>query len=281
MGAVDRAKRSSKAKQSFNPRKTSGQNYPTNGGTCSRCGKSPSHDHQQCPAKDAICRKCDKKGHYQKVCRSAAKVGDVHQESSSDTTGAAFLGAVRGEKEDMNDPWAVKVQLNGNPVTFHIDTGAEVTVISEQLHKKLSNASLSPALRGPGQKVLPVKRRFKAQLRVRNREEKEEVYVVTGLHKPLLGQPAIKTLNLFARIGAIDSGKPEALFRQEYTIKVKEGAKPFALSNPRRIAIPLMEPVKEELKRMKSLGVISRHRLVCWLSGSSEGKWESLAMHRS
>ena len=33
--------------------------------TCSRCGKSPFHGCPQCPAREATCHKCGKKGHYQ------------------------------------------------------------------------------------------------------------------------------------------------------------------------------------------------------------------------
>ena len=44
----------------------------------------------------------------------------------------------------------------------------------------------------------------------------------------------------------------------EYTIKLKEGAVPFSLSTPRRIPVPLMDKVKQELARMEDLGVISR-----------------------
>ena len=276
VGAVDRGKKAPKVKQTFKSRQRQGTSRQkhSGSGTCSRCGQSPSHDYQHCPAKDATCHKCNRKGHYQKTCWSASKVGEVYKESKFDGTGNAFLGAVRGVREDRQDPWAVKVQLNGSPVIFHIDTGAEVTVISEQLHRKLNNASLSPAtrtLKGPGGKALSVKGQFEAQLQIKSKKRKEDVYVVTGLHKPLLGQPAIKTLNLLARVGAIDSGRlgrPESLFphlfkglgkmKGEYTIKLKEGAKPFALANPRRIAIPLIELVREELKRMESLGVISR-----------------------
>ena len=35
--------------------------------TCGWCGKSPSHAKQQCPAKDAVCHKCSKHGHFQAV----------------------------------------------------------------------------------------------------------------------------------------------------------------------------------------------------------------------
>ena len=44
----------------------------------------------------------------------------------------------------------------------------------------------------------------------------------------------------------------------DYTIKLRDKAQPFALSTPRRVAIPLMNRVRYELNRMETLGVISR-----------------------
>ena len=43
-----------------------------------------------------------------------------------------------------------------------------------------------------------------------------------------------------------------------YAIKLKSDAKPFALTTPRRVALPLLPKVKAELERMESLGVITR-----------------------
>ena len=43
----------------------------------------------------------------------------------------------------------------------------------------------------------------------------------------------------------------------EYHIKLKEGATPYALYTPRNVPIPLREKVKEELTRMEAMGVIS------------------------
>ncbi|KAL7861729.1 hypothetical protein SRHO_G00131700 [Serrasalmus rhombeus] len=43
-----------------------------------------------------------------------------------------------------------------------------------------------------------------------------------------------------------------------YKIVLKPGAKPFSLSTPRRISLPLMPRVKEELNRMEQQGVISK-----------------------
>ena len=98
----------------------------------------------------------------------------------------------------------------------------------------------------------------------------QELFVVKDLHRHLLGRPAIKALNLSARVGAVgeDEYSPVACYPNlftslgkldgEYSIQLEDGAKPFALTVPRRVAIPLMQPVKEELERMEKLGVISR-----------------------
>ena len=46
--------------------------------------------------------------------------------------------------------------------------------------------------------------------------------------------------------------------KDSYKIKLRQEAIPFALSVPRRVAIPLLPKVKEELERMTKLGVISK-----------------------
>ena len=34
---------------------------------CTRCGLTPTHDKTHCPARDAVCHKCGKRGHYERV----------------------------------------------------------------------------------------------------------------------------------------------------------------------------------------------------------------------
>ena len=82
------------------------------------------------------------------------------------------------------------------------------------------------------------------------------------------GRPAITVLQLVNRVNTIDSVKQQVvdqhpeLFRGlgtiegEYNIVLKVDAKPYALSTPRRIPIPLKSSVEQELKRMQELGVI-------------------------
>ena len=216
--------------------------------------------------RDAVCRRCRKRGHYQRVCRSQAKVDEVEECSDS------FLGAVNSQRETPENPWVATIWLNGTPVWFLIDTGAEVKVIPSEVLEKLDGTNLQPpqrTLRGASQSALPVNDQFTGKLTRGDRTTHQEVYVADELHKPLLGRPAIEALGLLARIRNVKQEKtPVERFPQvfqglgriqgEYTIQLREGAVPFALTTPRRVAIPLMGSVKAELQRMESLGVISR-----------------------
>ena len=93
------------------------------------------------------------------------------------------------------------------------------------------------------------------------------MYVVPTLRRPLLGRPAIEALGLVQRIAAV--GEVSKLTKRfpklfnglgklagEYHIRIREGAQPYSLLTPRRVAIPLLTSVRKELTRMEELGVI-------------------------
>ena len=55
---------------------------------------------------------------------------------------------------------------------------------------------------------------------------------------------------------------------EAYEIKLKQNANPHAIYTPRQVPIPYRSKVKEELKRMEELGVISRvEEPTTWCSG--------------
>ena len=239
--------------------------------TCSRCGRSPLHGRHQCPAINATCRKCTKKGHFQAMCRSGKTVGAVQADSSD-----VFLGAVKDHQSEGNtgsSPWNLTLSVNGKPVRFRIDTGADVTVIPEPTLKEFKEVRLQPSnksLRGPGQCPLDVCGQFKGTLRHGAYQAEEQIFVVRGLQKALLGRPAIEALGLVLRVNAVNDKNREIIDRYpelfeglgtmegEYRIRLKENSKPFALSAPRRVALPLLPKVKAELERMERMDVISR-----------------------
>ena len=96
-------------------RKGPGAKRTTNGQVCTRCGKSPPHDCQHCPARDAICHNCSKRGHYKAMCKSSKKVGEVHQEipSEQNEDSEAFLGTI--ETDDGN-PWIISLRVRNKVI---------------------------------------------------------------------------------------------------------------------------------------------------------------------
>ena len=112
----------------------------------------------------------------------------------------------------------------------------------------------------------------------------EKVYLVKGLTKLLLGYPAIRALGLihdqpgtFTVSAVTITDKPrihsesslETVAKEfpklftglgrlsgQYTICLREGAKPFCLTIPRRVPIPLMKKTELEIKRLMDLDVI-------------------------
>ena len=85
----------------------------------------------------------------------------------------------------------------------------------------------------------------------------------------MLGRPTIEKLELVQRVNEVFTPETvkqnfpklsEGLGKLEgqYSIKLKDGAKPFVLTVPRRVSIPLMSKVKTELDRMEETEVISK-----------------------
>ena len=173
------------------------QNNPAPSSTSTRCGLTP--------RRDAECRKCRKRGHYQKMCRSNTQA-DVAGVQESTEAEVPFLGAIGSERRN---PWEVTISLNKKPVKFQIDSGAEVTVVPDSMLRKLTGVNLKPTqrtLKGPTQGTLPVRGQFRGTLVFGDREFQQGIYVVKKLLKPLLGQPAIEALNLLVRVGTVADG---------------------------------------------------------------------------
>ena len=168
--------------------------------------------------------------------------------------------------------WTVSLYLNNTKLEFKIDTGAEVTVIPESVTTPYQSLlqTTSRRLQGPGKIQLEVCGQFTGTLKKDTQVVEEEIYVEKDLHMPLLGLPAITSLNLVTKICGIQLDKdtvvskfPELFtglgkLQGEYDIKLSDNAVPFALTTPRRIPLPLMTPVKEQLEKMEKADIISR-----------------------
>ena len=262
---------SDRRRESNHPRET-GEGRPRDK-QCTRCRKGQ-HPREKCQARDATCYKCQQKGHYSSQCRSKT-VAPVTVEGQSNLE-STFLDAASTPK---GTAWFADIQLSDQEtLTFKLDTGAEVTAISDSCYQSLSHQpplnTPDKVLYGPSHKPLQVRGQCYCYLSFNGRSSKQQVFVVDGLNNNLLGLPAITSLKLAKRLdetvttAAISSAEILKRFPKLFTglgnlgnayeIKLKPDAVPHALYTSRNVPIPLRAKVTEELNRMEEMGVISK-----------------------
>ncbi|UYV61070.1 K02A2.6-like, partial [Cordylochernes scorpioides] len=227
---------------------------------CTRCGNSNNHDWKNCPAMNSYCNKCMKKGHYAKVCRSEA-INEIKSE-------IAFLGSV----EDNSKKWIVPIKVNNRQVNFKIDTGADVNVLPLQYYyqsfQRIKLEKSDKVLQGPNGIPLKTVGMIHVKLQNKGQHLNSKIYIVDKLKQPLLSGETSEKLNIVRMIQQLSSNflNPKREFPKifnglghakiNYKISLQPDAKPYALCTPRRVPIPLMKQVKEQLEEMTRLGVI-------------------------
>ena len=245
---------------------------------CSRCGKSP-HSREVCPAKDAICRKCKKKGHFSIMCYTKA----VQKVTEGNTLDSFYLNTI--DDSPGSKCWTMqKISVNQVNLHFKLDTGAEVTAISEKAYKALGSPKTTQPVKklcGPTNKPLKVIGRLTVSMTHKDHSCEQDIFVVSHLHHNLLGLPAIKALHLLTRVETINTmttiqqAFPNlfiglgTLQGDPYVICVKPDAKPFSLGTARNISLPLRDKAQETLNQMEAQGrVISKvHQPIPWCAG--------------
>ena len=105
--------------------------------SCTRCGQIPTHAKTNCPAREAECHKCKKKGAF---CRTKASVNQLsaNTHEQEDT----FLGSI-DTVTDSSKPWITDILVNDESLQFEVDTGADVTVIPVKSYSEIRDGPLS------------------------------------------------------------------------------------------------------------------------------------------
>ncbi|UYV69469.1 hypothetical protein LAZ67_6003708 [Cordylochernes scorpioides] len=221
----------------------------------SRCPKSGGFTHregQACRAEGQRCNLCSKNGHFANCCPDKqTKTAEVKAVSELDEK----IGECRRR-------WTAEIQVNGKQVKFKLDSQADVTYVPLCLLKKIMGkqrlVESDINIRAAEFSELQTVGMFISTLRNVNYEIKEKIYVIRRLSEPLLSRRACELLNLARRIEVVATRInpikefPEVFeglgqIGNPYGIKLKPGAKPYAVHTPRRVPIPLMEKLKTRL----------------------------------
>ena len=203
-----------------------------------------------------MCSNCGKRGHFGKHCfskRSAKLAGELSLDTSSLDT--AFLGNLSTANQSS---WTADVEIRGWTVHFMLDTGAEVTAISQESSQRLGQVSLKKSMKvvyGPAKQKLDVIGQFEEVISYGKNSSKQTIFVIRGLKVNLLGFPSITALKILKRVDAVKTEEinikqqfPKVFsglgdFEEQYHIQLKEGSTPYCLYTPRNVAIPLKEKV--------------------------------------
>ena len=233
---------------------------------CKWCGKDP-HDRKDCPAIRSKCHNCMKTGHFSSVCQSEKKHLNEVVEQPSAAGGDLFIGSIGTAPQSVtSDPVQFKVKVDCKEAIFKLATGADVTVMpAAESHDQLNR--LTPAtkkLYGAGNRELKVLGKYTAKLSGRDTFTTEEIYVVEGLHMPLLGRGVSETLGLMSfyvdmirSMMDIEKTYPGlGDFMEPYDAVLRDTVEPYSLKVPRCVAVPLLPKLKAELSRMEDMGVI-------------------------
>ncbi|GBL95553.1 hypothetical protein AVEN_54150-1 [Araneus ventricosus] len=205
-------------------------------------------------------------GHYAKDCITKSLTGCYE---------VAYLGIVQFESESKtNIDRTVTVQVNHKNIKFKIDSGADHTILPANVFQNVfKNSKLElpdKILCGPDRNPLKTLGKFKANIEYKRKSCTEEIHVISNLQTCLLGKPALFSLGLDPNLNSIcqiSATAPKAKFPELfkglevmkgcYSIKLKPGAIPFAITSPRRVPIPLLNQTKAKLKRMVEDKVIT------------------------
>jgi len=255
---------------------------------CRKCGQKPRHAFANCPARKDTCNRCGLIGHWQSKCRSkntqkneqhsghktkiAAAITEPAQSASQMQNNRSsvgeeidfFLGSVTEEKTSI--PWRTTVLVSGVAIECKIDTGADVTVIKQEIYRKLWAGKLEtpikPLLSASGDK-LNILGTFDTQIQWRDKNITTKIYVAEKLHENLLSRDAIEKLGMLSWAGSVSiSEQYSSLFEgignlgNPYHIKLKPSATPFSISTPRRVAIHLRDAVKIHLENLEKSQII-------------------------
>lgn len=253
------------ARQTNPVRKFRSQGQPTTSASkCNYCGYANHMNKTKCPAYGKRCKACNMLNHFAQVCRqSKDKHSSIHNVEVEEQTTEHFLGSVASDNEC--NKWWLTATLQGTEIKFKVDTGADVDVISEVTYRELSSRpELSPCrttLISPGGKI-DCLGCFITNIQYKEHNIESTVYVMkNNVTDNLLSLGTAKKMGVVNFLASIDKnlfGEIGFWNMDPVKIHLVDDAKPWSVYAARRIAIPLMEPVKKELLKMEKSGVISR-----------------------
>ena len=169
---------------------------------CFNCGGLWPHSNgrKSCPAWGIECRKCGKKNHYAKKCKSTTKVRKIDNLSGSESEDEYRVSAVQQKTARGH---TITVKVDEIPLQVQIDSGADVNIVDEDSFDKLKgqvtlSRSRAKLFAYNSTTPLPLLGKFTAVVSTKKRFEVADFYVVKGSRSSgcLLGSSTAVSLGI-------------------------------------------------------------------------------------
>ena len=251
---------------------------------CYRCGAR--HQPSYCPCRDFECYFCKKRGHLAKMCRKKAQNKPEHAnvvETSSEGGEYTMFHIQSGSQA----PYKVVVPANGHPHSMEIDTGASVSIVSEDTLQSICKGTTmlelqettvklqtytGEPIRVSGSTVVPVEHNGQMVTL--------PLIVTTGGGPTLLGRDWLAALRLDWK--TVFTVRPtltlqqvleehSAVFKEglgelrgvEAKIHLDKGVQPL-FHKARPVPFAFRKMFEEELERLQTLGIIKPIQFSEW-----------------
>ena len=237
---------------------------------CDRCGRKHSAS-DKCWALSAKCFRCDRVGHFAKMCRARfVNEAENIREEDYDNSELLLYNISIDSLDGVHKPWYEKIRVNNVYVEFKLDSGADASVMSLRAFKEagldenLIIKDCKMVLREISKSRLPVIGYFEPILQYKSNKSKQKIYVLNLACNNLLGLEACTTLNLIARINemthySIDESIFNGIGCLPSTCKILINTNVAPVVNAsRKIPIKLRPRLKQELENMEKLNVITK-----------------------
>ena len=257
----------------------------TNSRACFRCG-SDKHlaNAPECPASTAVCKTCNKRGHFSRVCRSAAQTHSVREVDIPEYT--LFMLQREESPAKLNCTVDICAGTMQKTVTLTVDTGASVSVLPQGIVEKyFKGVTLQPpAARLVTYSQTPIKvLGCMPATVVRDNDACKVNFYVTDNGTPLMGMDLITALKLRIEGCTLLSASPASRPVMQlataskdspamgcakgfmHKVKISESASPVR-QKLRRLPFAVRSAVSDELNKLLSSGVIERIDASPWVS---------------
>ena len=262
---------------------------------CTKCGNEAHLNRNACPATGRRCLKYGRLNHFARMCNKDKQANSIGLEEDPN---AHFVSQEEESSEEVylyqlkggnsQNP-SVALNIHGIPISLHLDTQADVTVVTEKHYGKLKVKCIlqptSVAIRsysGEGKgPALPLLGTFVATLTRGAKEISEPVYVVKGQgDTALLSRQAAERMGLVEYHLDLTSSTPLPVMgeRRQATVdlveeykdvfsglgklkgvKVKLNVDPDAkgaVQKQRRISLPLKDKFDQILNKWEEMDII-------------------------